>query len=119
MAEELEIGNTSEQRAMSGVMTAIEGANERDAVTRLLDYGRCVAAVVPPEAAEAYERWTGYRLAGPLQSPVAELRRQVQERLVAVGHPDLAAIVPADPGQLASWLSLLTKAEAGRRALTS
>ena len=119
MSEELEIGNTSEQRAMSGVMTAIEGANERDVVTRLLDYGRCIAAVVPPEAAEAYEKWTGYRLAAPLQTPVAALRRQVQERLTAAGHPDMAALVPADPAILASYAGLLTDAEAGRKARSS
>lgn len=98
---------------------AVDLANEQGTVTWVYTEGELAAVIVPAEAGEAYERWTGYRLAGPLQSPVAELRRQVQERLAAVGHPDLVAIVPADPGQLASWLSLLTKAEAGRRALTS
>lgn len=47
---------------------------------------------------------------------MAELRRRVQERLTAAGHPDMAALVPADLAILASYAGLLTDAEAGRKA---
>jgi hypothetical protein len=98
---------------------AVDLAAEQGTVTWVSTEGKLAAVIVPVEAGEAYERWTGYQLAGQLQTPVAEMRRRVQDRLTEAGHPDMAALVPADPGILASYAGLLTDAEAGRKARMS
>lgn len=101
----------------SELVDAVELASDQDQMTWVLDSaGKRVAVIGTVDMGDMHERWLGAVLATPLQSPVSVLRRQVQERLIAAGHPDMADLVPADPGILASYLSLLTDAEAGRKA---
>ena len=104
---------------LDALMNAIEAASDQDQMTWLTENGKRVAAVVPVDVAEAHEQWMASVLAtGALAGPVAAIRRIVQERLIALGHPDMAAVVPASPGVLASYAGLLTDAEAGRRVRT-
>jgi hypothetical protein len=104
----------------SELIDALELASDQDQMTWVLDAaGKRVAVIGTVDLGDMYERWLGSVLATPLQAPVSVLRRRIQDRLTEAGHPDMAALVPADPGILASYAGLLTDAEAGRKARTS